>query len=219
MLRLIEFLPVGSRFALTVSRLVSHCFAAPRRALVLGGLMALVVLSGCDIPERVSLAPPSDTYRSPENASQAADGTKGEKVASEEERQENREFRGDFEAWDAYFVGEQHVGYSHISVQANKELAREPVEKQRVELSIEDCLLIPRGPKSAFVQRHSHRSSETIDGQMTYYKSSLSVGPIITTSEGTVDDTGLAVVKTRGVATTTQRLPWSDEHRGKHRCP
>ena len=40
------------------------------------------------------------------------------------------------------------------------------------------------------------------------------MGPIITTCEGTVDDSGLAVVKTRGGATTTQRLPWDNEHRG-----
>ncbi|WP_345683343.1 transglutaminase domain-containing protein [Novipirellula caenicola] len=182
---------------------------------IAGGLLVATLLGGCDVPERVPLVPPPDLYRASDEPGQSDPQASGETVAREENlKSEDRKFPGDFEAWDAYFVGDTHVGYSHITVVGGEDADRSDAKKQHVDLNIEDCLLINRGPASAFVQRHSHQSSETIDGQLLHYKSHLSVGPIITTCEGTVDESGLNVVKTRGAAVSTHRFAWSDEHRG-----
>lgn len=213
MLRLLTFL-AGSRFALTGFRTSLERFATFKAVWITGFLLGWGLLSGCDIPERVPLVPPADRYLSADPPSQGDAKSAGEQVAREDATQENRKFRGDFEAWDAYFVGDKHVGYSHISVTATRDADQRDPEKQHVELNIEDCLLIHRGSASAFVQRHSHQSSETIDGQLQHYKSNLRVGPVITTCEGTVDESGLTAVKTRGAAVTTKKFPWGAEHRG-----
>ncbi len=171
-------------------------------------LIGLVVCSGCDIPERAPRDPGSSGYQAP-NAGGDQEGKKdGNPAVAANQKAENREFPSDFEAWDAYFAGDKHVGYRHTTAKGQGD----PAER-RVEVAVEDCFLIERGPSSAFVQRHSHQLVEQTDGQLLHFKSRLNVGPLMTTSEGTVDETELAIVKTRGVAATTQTLAWSDEHR------
>ncbi|EMI17865.1 Transglutaminase-like protein [Rhodopirellula maiorica SM1] len=218
MLRLL-CLTVGLRFTPTLSFAPRARCATRKTGCIAGWMLGMVLLSGCDIPERVPLVPPADQYRSADEAGvgepgRGAAASSGEQVARDDAKPEDRKYRGDFEAWDAYFVGDKHVGYSHITVAAHDDADRRDTKQPHVELNIEDCLLIHRGPASAFVQRHSHQSSETVDGQLQHYKSHLSVGPVITTCEGTVDEAALSVVKSRGAAVTTHRLSWSDQHRG-----
>ncbi len=79
------------------------------------GLPLLWLMAGCDLPKR----PPLKADRS------ASVGANGSRQAAEEEPQIALEapgavFEGDWETWDAYFIKDRQVGYSHTQATFNR---------------------------------------------------------------------------------------------------
>ncbi|MFG0261224.1 MAG: hypothetical protein ACF788_02405, partial [Novipirellula sp. JB048] len=104
---------------------------------LVGGLAG----GGCDIPERAGPVSDSRGYPSQHGADARAkeggvgavsaapqgglqDGPQDGPQDGSQLRAEMREFQGDFEAWDAYFIGDKHVGYSHWSVRGPQDSAK-----------------------------------------------------------------------------------------------
>ena len=74
-------------------------------------LLTGILAAGCDLPARPLLGPAD--VRRPELGDSAADTKQQEVLEPPSELAESR-----WETWDAYFVRDQHVGYSHVRAES-----------------------------------------------------------------------------------------------------
>jgi hypothetical protein len=171
-------------------------------AIALAFVLTGAWLTGCDMPPRPPLKP--EDIR-PARTSESV----GSAMASNQQPQPVRiDAQGDWETWDAYFMNNRQVGYSH--------LVAEPVNDRStcdIHYRLEDRLYITRG-RSRFVQRLLQTSTETKQGQLLGFESSLQVGPAVTQVHGRIDTDLLSIETTRGSSQSARTVPWKSSYRG-----
>jgi hypothetical protein len=115
-------------------------------------------------------------------------------------------FEQDWETWDAYFVNQKHVGYSHL-------LAKQSERDGDVRYELESRLYLNQGPLR-LLQQVAQVSHESRDGHLSEFEGSVSVGPATTRYTGRVVDQELAVTTIRGNAQTRRKISWDSTCRG-----
>ena len=178
---------------------------APWRWLVLS--VALVISAGCDIPDRPPLSTSKDKQRQTVNVS--VDG---------ESSGESLEIAGGridvgWETWDAYYVGDRHVGYNHVRCDRETD-----GDRNDIVYKMDNVLFINQGQARA-VQRLRQTTKETQDGRLINFDSSLQVGPVVTRYNGILsglDGEGslLQVETLRGTKRSTKTITWDKTSRG-----
>ena len=161
------------------------------------------LMAGCDLPKR----PPLKADRSD---SPVADGSTR---AAEEKPQVALEgpgttFEGDWETWDAYFIQNRQVGYSHAQATSIGSLSTSDVQYK-----LDSRLIVNQGP-ARLLQRVAQVSTESKDGRLLSFEGSVSVGPATTRYSGSVAEGQLVVETVRGSSRTTRAIPWSPSFRG-----
>jgi transglutaminase-like putative cysteine protease len=165
-------------------------------------LIAIVILAGCDVPSRPPLNS-SDIPRTP-----------AEKTLSDQESKPDvletpgDSFNGQWETWDAYFVGEKQVGYSHVLASSADLRATADVRYE-----LENVILLNQG-RSQLLQKLTQSSIETHDGRLTSFAATQQVGPCVTRFDGALSDQNLQIETSRGSAKTVRKIPWQSTFRG-----
>lgn len=177
------------------------------RTALFGGLaLAAGFLStGCDFPPRPPIAsPPSSSTAKVSTATNAeTDGLEPPQIA----------FSQDWEAWDAYFLNGQQVGYSHIIASGALEDAIGRVVEPNVDYTVEDQIRLRRG-KASYVQHLRQRSTETSTGRLLDFEATLHIGPTIRQFNGTVEEDNLRIETLQGSSRSSQSIPWQSSYRG-----
>ena len=171
-------------------------------------VFAAFLTSGCDIPDRPPLSPlpvEKDSLTSNAIDDGATNGT------SEPPRQQ---IEADWETWDAYFVGDRHVGYNHILCEAKETQGAE----KAVVYQLDNVLFVNQG-QARTLQRLRESSTETIDGSLIDFESTLQVGPVVTKFSGLLSGLGgegnlLQVETLRGSKRTVKTVSWDPSNRG-----
>ena len=189
---------VWGRLAVVFSRHVPRPYF-----LLCCGIHLLWLIAGCDLPKR----PPLKADRT------ATDAASTIPQAAEEELQAGLEapgtaFHGDWESWDAYFIKDRQVGYSHTRATLT---GSGPTADVRYEL--DSLLYVNQGP-ACLLQRVSQDSSETNDGRLLSFDATVRVGPATTRFAGSVVEAELRVETVRGASRTTRTMPWNPTFRG-----
>lgn len=117
-------------------------------------------------------------------------------------------FEKDWEEWDAYYMGDQPVGYMHLQARRVGDGATSTVRYR-----LENRLIIGRG-SSSVTQRFIQTSTETVDGRLLDFESVLHVGPATSHFDGAVKGDRLKVNSRRGSEQSTIELPWKTTYRG-----
>ncbi|WP_231615350.1 transglutaminase domain-containing protein [Novipirellula artificiosorum] len=159
---------------------------------------------GCDIPERAPLERPERASVSRTGQNNSTSG-----IGDEQTKQPKTTFMGEWQAWDAYYVGDEHVGYGHLTAKVEGD-----APKQRVKFSFEDCLLVDRGKNGELTQRRLQSSSEELDGTLISYECELTVGPVVTRCTGMVEEDHFSVTKMRGNQRSAKKMDWDRDVRG-----
>lgn len=174
--------------------------------LVLSAALAFVIAcawsTGCDMPPRPPLKP--DDIR----PSNIAESIGSRLPVSTQRTPDVVEASGGWETWDAYFIGNRQVGYSHLVAESVND--RSDVD---VRFDFEDRLYIRRG-KSRFLQRLQQTSTQTKSGQLLGFESVMQVGPSITRYQGSVDEDLLRIETTRGGSQSESSITWKPTYRG-----
>jgi hypothetical protein len=162
---------------------------------------------GCDIPDRPPLAGKFEKPRIVYNEA-SEDGTGGESL----ELAGGRIDVG-WDTWDAYYVGDRHVGYNHVRCEADPAEDRDDVVYET-----DNVLFINQG-QARTLQRLRQTSKETKEGRLINFDSSLQVGPVITRHNGILSglngEGSLLQVETfRGSKRATKTIPWDKTNRG-----
>ena len=189
-----------------------HSCAAPQNRIVTihsqsirrwAGLLvvAQIFLLGCDIPERPPLT---------RNAERAATDPiiQVEEDESSEQDEAVFEFDGRWETWDAYFVGNEQVGYNHIKAEP-----RSPRAASDIRYTIESRIYLRQG-NSRVLQDMALTSTESSTGQLVDFESVVRFGPVASKASGIVDQGSLRVKTTRANKTTSRSVPWETGYRG-----
>ncbi|KAA1260623.1 Transglutaminase-like superfamily protein [Rubripirellula obstinata] len=163
--------------------------------------------TGCDIPQRPPLAKKSDKPKTVYNDA-SEDGTGGESL----ELAGGRIDVG-WDTWDAYYVGDRHVGYNHISCEVDQDSDRDDIVYE-----MDNVLFINQG-QARTLQRLRQTSKETNKGRLINFDSSLQVGPVVTRHNGILSGLNgegslLQVETLRGSKRTTKTIPWDKTNRG-----
>lgn len=169
---------------------------------------------GCDIPQRPPLVPEDlesmnlsrldqipETIESPEEVFDAP-------VALAE---------GQWETWDAYFVGGEAVGWNHVVARPDDaSLSGEglPGDSSRtIDYELENVLYVKQG-NALTLQRLSQTSTETADGRLLRFDASLGVGPVVTKFSGEMQDDVLRIQTDRAGKRTSSTIAWQPTYRG-----
>ncbi|MDA8744206.1 transglutaminase-like domain-containing protein [Rubripirellula amarantea] len=184
--------------------------------------LTILVLVGCDIPERPPLRPESLDELQARSGGNAVEGD-GASVAEPSFADSANYLEPPsiianqaWETWDAYYVGDQHVGYNHV--------VAKPVENDssgKMSYLMDNLLLVNQG-QARTVQHLQQTSTEDKNGRLIDFESSLQVGPVVTNYSGEVvedaGDSGKEMrvrVKTRkGRNETSAFLAWDSTYRG-----
>ena len=166
--------------------------------------LAVVLLAGCDLPER----PPLDASDVRPSRFVQSSRVEPEVVEPDVLEAPGEHFEGPWETWDAYLVRGQHVGYAHVVAEALGNKVDSDVRYQ-----LESRFHINQG-RARFLQRLTQTSTETTDGRLKGFESVLQVGPAVTEFVGTVSDGNLYVETIRGSSRTTRTVPWQSTYRG-----
>lgn len=169
--------------------------------------IAVLITLGCDIPDRPPLTTSKDKQR--QTVSVSVDGqTSGESL----ELAGGRIDVG-WETWDAYYVGDRHVGYNHVRCDHE-----EDGDRNDIVYKMDNVLFINQGQARA-IQRLRQTTKETKEGRLINFDSSLQVGPVVTRYNGILsglDGEGslLQVETLRGTNRTTKTISWDKTSRG-----
>lgn len=186
---------------LNTQRLTSQWLPTCWRSLA-GWMVAGVVASvGCNPPPRPVLGK-NQSVSSVEILDQSRGDSQDDGV------QPQQPFTAAWETWQAYYIGNRHVGYSHIKMEP---LADSP--ENLISVKVEDQLSIRRGPATV-IQRLDQTTLETQNGELVSFEAELRVGPALTRYSGAVQGDSLNVVITRGTKKTTQTVPWQSSYHG-----
>lgn len=155
---------------------------------------------GCDVPPR----PPLDASELEPSPTQTMIQTQ----KAETLEAPGASFDGRWETWDAYFVGQKRVGYTHVVAAA---VDLRPSADVRYQL--ENTLFVKQG-RSRILQRLVQSSTETYDGRLENFEAALHVGPAVTRYDGAVEVKNLKIETTRGSERTVRNVPWQTTFRG-----
>jgi transglutaminase-like putative cysteine protease len=117
-------------------------------------------------------------------------------------------FEGDWERWDALFVGERQVGYSHTKA---TEIGAGTEPNVRYELVSK--LMLRHGPVE-LLQKVVQASTETNEGQLLDFEGTVSLGPATTRFVGSVSEGELKIETIRGLSRSLRTDPWGPTNRG-----
>jgi transglutaminase-like putative cysteine protease len=163
------------------------------------GVAGLIV--GCDLPPRPPLDP---TDLRPAKGASSGGPPSGELQVFEAPSI----LPANWQTWDAYFIGNQHVGYSHVVAEKTGN-----DDENEILYSMDNRLYFNRG-KSRFVQRLVQTSTETSAGNLLRFESSLQVGPAVTRFLGSTDNGILRIETIRGSSHSVRKVPWQSTFRG-----
>ena len=180
---------------------IRSSFRPEKLRLLVVSLVVAAMVAGCNPPPRPMLGK-NDAEKPVETLLDPRVDDVAENAA------ENKPFTQPWETWQAYYIGSQHVGYSHVNVALQSDNA-----DSLVSVTLEDQLAIRRGP-STVVQRLDQTSLETRDGELVSFAAELRVGPALTRYSGTVEGDLLTVITTRGTKKSSQSVPWQTSYRG-----
>ena len=173
-------------------------------SVVFSCFLFLLVLSGCDsIPSRPILKPPKDNNKIAEQA---------EKAAEVVEAPRNR-FVENWEAWYVHHLNNNPVGYRHLTASRIVESSVVRSSKENIRYVVDDQVKFRRG-NSTLIQHLNQTSSETPEGELLNFESTLRLGPLLTEFTGNVAEEKLTVETVRGSSRVTERTPWQSVYRG-----
>ncbi|MFK8111563.1 MAG: transglutaminase-like domain-containing protein [Rubripirellula sp.] len=168
---------------------------------ILATLCAAVILVGCDIPPRPPLEPVD--AESQRNASVSISEQATETLETPSDSFEDR-----WETWDAYFVGNKRVGYSHVLATSVDQSTNSDVQYE-----LEDRIFLRQG-RARILQQLKQTSTESYDGRLLSFQSTLRVGPHATQFNGSLNGSDFQIEIARGNARTVRRVPWQSTFRG-----
>ena len=176
-----------------------------KRTLSLVALLPFA-FAGCDIPKRPPLDPPpkSSVIES------TVPGTQEEQVVVEPPQ---LPFTGAWEVWNAYYIQQNQVGYSHIQAKPSIQNAVVDNTESKVQYDVEDQIRYQQ-ERSTFVQHLQQTSEETARGVLLSFESTVHTGPLITRFSGNVDQEKLVVEAVNGTSVATREIPWQTTNRG-----
>ncbi len=175
----------------------------PCRPVATVGAVVLLLLLGCDLPQRPPLDPQTATRPAVSRPAGAGEAPQGAELEMPPPR-----FTGNWETWDACYVRDQRVGYSHVVADAAGD-----VGSSEVNYTV-DNRIVDRGGTSTLVRRLIQTSSETADGRLIGFNSELHVGPEVTRFEGLMDKGTLIVTTIRRSERKTTKIPWQMNYHG-----
>lgn len=191
---------------------IRHSCVAPQNTIMIihsqsirgwAGLLvvALIFQLGCDIPERPPLSRNAD-----QSSTDPISQVEEDEVSEPEETV--FEFDGRWETWDAYFVGNEQVGYNHIKAEP-----RSPRATSDIRYTIESRIYLRQGD-TRVLQDMELTSTESNTGQLVDFESVVRFGPVVSKASGFVDQGSLRVKTTRGNKATNRAVPWETGYRG-----
>ncbi|WP_068142194.1 transglutaminase domain-containing protein [Roseimaritima ulvae] len=110
-----------------------------------------------------------------------------------------------WQTWDAYYIGDQHIGFAHVRATAEADGGRR--------YQLRDQMTLRRGA-TKLTHQVTQDSLEDAAGQLQSFTATLHNGPAVTRVEGTRRDDKLVIELTRGNEHTTQQLPWKSHYHG-----
>ena len=135
-------------------------------------LCAAVLAAGCDLPDRPELQPVKTSIALPTENPVADDDTVKWELPTELEKPT-------WETWDAYFINNEHVGYSHVQSSP----ARSDMEG---DIHFEmDHRVYQHSGAATVLQRLTLTSDETKDGRLVGFEGSMQVGLSVSRFSGT----------------------------------
>lgn len=170
-------------------------------ALSILGFLSVFCAGGCDLPERPALEPIAPVVSMPaENP--VNDGDVGVLEPPSELADST------WETWDAYFINNEHVGYSHV--QSGRFTSAEPGD---VRFDLDHRIYRTMGP-AKLLQRLVLRCNESKDGRLVGFEGSMQVGLNVSRVSGTLEGANL-IVEVRDASEVERReIPWDYNCRG-----
>ena len=176
----------------------------PNRIIPCIALVALTI--GCDIPPRPPLAPAKD-----KRANQDRLGLDSSTDTSDRIGPDVGQFTGDWEAWNAYYIRGNKIGFSHLVAESGD---RGPTgESGSITYTLEDQLQVRRG-KSVVVQHLTQTSTESADGRLIDFEAEMRIGPVNNQYRGQIIQDNLALETVRGSTQSMNELEWKSGTRG-----
>lgn len=113
-----------------------------------------------------------------------------------------------WETWDAYFIGDQQIGFAHVRAEAAVDSYGGGTRYH-----LQDQMTLRRGA-ATLTHLVTQDSLEDRDGQLRSFTATLQSGPASTRVQGTRVDDQLVIDLLRGGEHTTRKLPWQDQYLG-----
>ncbi len=107
-----------------------------------------------------------------------------------------------WETWDAYYIGDQHIGYAHVRAEA--------AEDGGTRYQLQDQMTLRRGA-ATLTHRVTQDSLEDAAGQLRSFTATLQSGPAVTRVQGIRSGDQLVIDLHRGGERTTRQLAWQDQ--------
>ena len=114
-----------------------------------------------------------------------------------------------FETWDAYFINNQHTGYSHVTASPTDATMAGDVHFQ-----LDHRVYQARGPDARVLQRLVMSSNETSDGRLLGFEGTMQIGLAATQFSGSMENSNLVVEVREGSNTVRSEIPWDYQFRG-----
>lgn len=170
-----------------------------------GRLVALaitaVAVGGCDLPERPALKPVEPVVSMP-----AGNPVNDDDIAELEPPSMLAE--STWETWDAYFVNNKHVGYSHV--QSSPSTSADPGD---VHFDLDHRIYQANGA-ARILQRLVLSSNESKEGRLVGFDGSMQVGLNVTRVSGTLEGPNLIVEVRDASIVDRQEIRWDFNCRG-----
>lgn len=163
--------------------------------------VAVVLLGGCDNPERPMLKPLPAAKLLPTDAP-----LNDREVQAVEPPSEVAD--RSWETWDAYFVNGEQVGYSHVVCKPSG-----PITTGSIYYTL-DHRVYRRQGKARILQRLLLNSSETGNGRLIEFAGQLQNGPMVTRITGTMGNGKLIIESIDDSSSEVREIPWEPNYRG-----
>jgi transglutaminase-like putative cysteine protease len=159
------------------------------------------VTVGCDLPARPPLKGDAEELTASFQKTEQDSDSSGAALETP-----GAVFERNWETWDAFFVNQKHVGYSHVS-------ANQSEGDGLVRYELESRLYLNQGPLR-LLQQVSQVSHESRDGHLREFEAAVSVGPATTRFMGRVINQDLSIKTIRGNAQVPRKVSWDSTYRG-----
>ncbi len=164
-------------------------------------VLAIAPLPGCDLPDRPTFQPV---------ASNRATQTEDSVITDEVEQLEPPMAleQSSWETWDAYFVNNQHVGYSHV-----KSSTGPAATVGDVHFDLDHRVYNSNGD-ARVLQRLVLSCDESKGGRLVGFEAAMQVGLDVTQYSGRIQESNLIIEIRDGRQTERREIPWELNYRG-----